>query len=212
MTLLHGAFHQPDHECIIHARPFVTVGAKAPVDWFADWPATGWMLTNDRLSTCCMVGDLLGVDWKRRQLGLPFLTEADLIELIEIRYRQIAAWDGGYPGNDPGSITQWDCASWQDAGIVAGGRVWDATWHIVAPEDVLEALSEAPLLLTLALDAATEDDPDQWWRPLTGDISGYHRVVAGASRDGLIMCRTYGRDVRVSRSRIVGVDLMRFAD
>lgn len=215
MNFLHGAFHEPDHECIIHANPFVTVGAKAPVDWFADWEATGNILDNDRLSDCCEAADLLLVEWHRHRLGLDPLPSDELTELVKLRYQQIAGWSGVYPddgGDDPGSVTQWDCASWQAAGIVAAGRTWDAAWHIVVPEDVLEALSEAPLLLTLALDAATEDEPGQWWRPLAGAVSGYHRVVGGAPRDGLIMCRTYGFDRLVSRSRIVGVDLMRFAD
>lgn len=215
MTLLHGALHQPDHPSLVHAKSFVTVGARPPVNWFAAYPATGNILDNDRLSDCCEAADLVLVEWRRRMLGLDPIPPAELTELVRLRYEQIAGWSGVFPddgGDDPGSVPQADCFGWQSAGIVAGGRVWDATWHIVEPGDVVTALAEAPLLVTLALDAATENDPDQWWRPLAGDVTGFHRVVAGAPRDGLVVCRSYGRDVPVSRTRVVGVDLMRFAD
>lgn len=210
MPWLHGARHDPEHPALMHARP-LTVGAKAPVDWFESYPPTGNMLANTELSDCCEAADLVLVEWCRAALGLDPIPPDELTELVKLRYRQIAGWDGGMPGNDPGSIPQWDCASWQAAGIVAGGRVWNATWHSVAPADVTPALAEAPLLLTLALDAASENDPFSWGRPHTGDPVGFHRVLAGTVRRGLLICRTYGFDVPVSPDRVVAADLMRFA-
>lgn len=213
VTLLHGALHNPTHPSLVHAKPFVTVGARPPVNWFAAYPATGNILGNDKLSDCCEAADIVLVEWRRRMLGLDPIPATELTDLALLRYKQIGGWSGVFPddgGDDPGSVPQADCFGWQSAGIVAGGRVWDATWHPVAPGDVLSALAEAPLLVTLALDAVTEDDPDQWWRDLSGDVTGFHRVVGGAVRGGWVVCRTYGLDVPVSRTRVVGVDLMRF--
>lgn len=214
MTFLHGALHQPDHECVVHAKSFLTVGARPSVDWFAAFPPTGNILDNDRLSDCCEAADLVLVEWKRHMLGLDPIPPDELTELARLRYQQIAGWSGIYPddgGDDPGSVTQLDCLGWQSAGIVAAGRTWDATWHIVEPTSLSEVLTESPVLLTLALDALTENDPLSWQKPLAGDVSAYHRVVGGAMRGGLVKCRTYGMDVFVSPSRVVAVDLMRFA-
>ena len=40
----------------------------------------------------------------------------------------------------------------------------------------------------------------------------YHRVVGGASRDGLLLCRTYGFDRLVIPSRVVAADLLLAVD
>lgn len=204
--MLHGAIDRPDHPATIAATPFRVGVLSGPVDWFSRCPADNAMHLNDVLSDCCEVADY---QWLRVQKSLDGINWAIPDDLIRARYEAIGGWNGQIPGNDPGSITQADCFAWQAAPLLDDrGTPYPATWHVVAPGDIASALRQGPLLGTIGLTVANEDDPDLWHVAPDGPFVDFHRVLIGTGRGGLFVCRSYGRDYLVHPAAFVGADLM----
>lgn len=216
MTYRHGAIHKPNHPAIMEATDYARIEVGGPAldaDWFAawNWPATGNLLGNDELSNCCEAADIVLVEGFRAVLGLPALDPDEMTALAKLRYTEITGYQGT-PETDVGSIPAEDCLAWQAAPIVAGDHSWRVKWATVLPDAVFSALRRGPLQLTIALSATDQDEPDRWHLDAAGPPSAYHRVVAGASRGGLLLCRTYGFDVLVIPSRVVAADLLLAVD
>ncbi len=213
MTFRHGALHQPRHQAMAAAIDYakVRVGGASVLDadWFAawNWPASGNMLGNDELSNCCEAADLVLVEGFRAMLGLPPLPADEMTALAKLRYTEIVGWQGT-PETDVGSVPAADCFAWQVAPIAVDGREFRVKWATVKPESVFSALRRGPLQLTIALSADDEGDPDLWHLDANGPPVAYHRVVTGASRGGLLNCRTYGFDRLVAPTRVVAADLL----
>jgi hypothetical protein len=213
-----GAIDQPWHPAVAFALDYamIRVAGAAPTDtdWFKqwNWPATGNMLSNDELSDCCEAADVVLVEGWRAALGLAPLPADELTAIAELRYAAVGGWNGGRPGNDPGTVTQADCFAWASGPIVVGERAWQARWCSVQVPDIFSAIRRGPLLLTLALPAIDAQDPTIWSDDPVGVPVFWHRVVAGAAHKGLLTCRTWGRDVAVSPLRVVGADLLLSVD
>lgn len=209
MTNRFGAIHQPRHECVANALPFTRVGTTTPPNWFDTWnwrPNDGDILGNDRLSCCVAAADLRLVQAFKARAGIKWRPP---VELVELRYEATGGWLRT-DETDNGTVTQADAFDWSLSPIVAG-ETYPVTWTIVEPTDVLAALRHGPLLVTLGLEAAVQDDPLTWGRPAVGAPACLHRVVAGATTDGRLMCVTYGMIVPVDLSRVVACDLMDLA-
>lgn len=211
MSLLHGALDRPQHPVASQALDFaaIRVGSPAPTNWFTawNWPATGNIMANDVLSDCVEVADIVLVEGFRLSRGLSPLSAAELTDLAKLRYEMVSGWNGVIPGNDPGSVTQVDAFSWASAPIIADGQSFPVAWATVPVAQVSDALRRGPLAITLGLTATDADDPDLWQNAPQGAYADFHRVVCGAGGGGLLLCRTYGRDVLVSPARVVGADL-----
>lgn len=207
MTLLHGAVHRPDHPTLSAAIPYVVGAVPSEIpNWFTTCAPDGQMHLNDQLSICCPVGNYQVVRvWK--SLDGEDWTIPD--ELIATRYEAIDGWNGLIPGNDPGTIPQVDCFSWQAAPVLDdAGRPYPADWHSVLPADLMDALRRGPVLGTIGLTGETADDPLSWSKLVAGPFADYHRVVVGAAIAGLFLCRSYGQDYFVHPSAFVACDLM----
>lgn len=211
-----GAIHDPGNEALSTTAVdygLIRVGGAAPrdPDWFGDWhwPPTGDPLGNDDYSDCCEAADVVLASGFRASLGMPVLDVADLKAAALLRYEMVAGWDGS-AGTDNGTITQEDCFDWASGPLVLGDMAWRVRWATVPPEQAMSAIRRGPLLLTLGLTARDQDDTDLWHNdPGSAPITFLHRVVAGASRGGLLLsCRTWGRDCLVSPKRIVAADLL----
>lgn len=206
MTYRWGAIHQPDHPATANALPFTRVGTSEPPNWFSAWnwhPDDGDILDNDELSDCVPAADLRLIQaWKARaDISWPIP-----VELVRLRYTATGGWLGT-PETDLGTVTQADAFDWTISPIIAG-EPYPVTWTIVEPGDVLPALRHGPLLVTLGLEAAVQDDPGTWGTVASGPPASLHRVVAGAALRGKLWCVTYGMIVPVDVSRVVAVDLM----
>ena len=138
---------------------------------------------------------------------LPWPDTAGMIQMVKLRYQEITGYDGT-PETDMGTIPAVDCFNWQSIPVLdSNGTLWPAFWVTVPPYLMKQALRRGPLLATLGL-LTGEDDPDGWSEALEGKPVDFHRVVIGAADGEHFMCRTYGVDVPVHRSRIVAADLM----
>lgn len=209
MMFRHGAIHDPDHPDAIKATPFRRVGALSrPVrSWFDEWdwhPDDGDILGNDQLSCCVPAADLRLIQAFKARDGVAWHPPLDL---VEIRYAMVSGWQHTEE-TDLGTVTQADCFDWSIAPIVADGTYYSVKWTSVQPADVHNALLKGPLLATLSLEAAVQDDPLMWQTPVSDDPASLHRVVIGALMGSKLACVTYGMIVPVDASRLVAVDLM----
>ncbi len=206
VTFRFGAIHEPLHPSTAHALPFTRAGTSAPPNWFEAWnwrPDDGNDLGNSELSDCVPAADLRLVQAFKARAGVQWRIPR---KLVELRYEATGGWQRT-PETDNGTITQADCFDWSLSPIIAG-EAYPVTWTIVDPGDVLAALRHGPLLVTLGLEQAVEDDPETWDLPATGAPTSLHRVVVGAATGGLLLAVTYGMIVSVHPSRIVAVDLI----
>lgn len=205
--LLHGAIHRPEHPVALSATSY-RVGApriQSP-NWFADCPADGDILLNDQLSCCVEDADFRLIQVWKSLKGIAWRVPVDLVML---RYEAVAGWSGVIPGNDPGSVTQVDCFAWQAVPILDdAGTAYSVTWQTVPVAQMAAALREGPLLGTIGLTEANQDDPDTWHLAPTGPFVDYHRVLVGSWNEGLYTSRSYGLDYPVHPSMFVGADLM----
>lgn len=209
MTYLHGAIHEPQNPSVETALPFLRAGSAAPPNWFEAWdwrPDDGDILDNDRLGCCVPVGVMRLVQAFKARSGIKWKIP---LELVHLRYEATGGWLRT-PETDRGTVTQADRFDWSISPVIADGA-YPVTWTIVEPADTLAALRHGPLLVTLGLDAATEDDPLAWGGALSGPPVSLHQVVVGATTRGKLMCGTYGMIVAVDLSRVVAVDLMEMA-
>jgi hypothetical protein len=206
-----GALHDPNHPSLASATSLETVLIALPdgpvPDWFEDCPADGDALLNDELGCCSQAAIMRLLETWACDRRLPWPNTAGMRDMVELRYREVAGYDGT-PETDLGTIPAVDCFAWQTVPILdLDGREWRAFWITVPLPLLNQALRRGPLLVTLGL-LTGEDDPDGWAEPLVGTPVEFHRVVAGAVDGDAFTCRTYGIDVPVHRSRIVAADLM----
>lgn len=203
-----GALHDPNDHRLAFATSLETVVEYLPPgetpDWFAGCPPDGNALLNDDLSCCCEAADWRIVQLWRAAAGEAWSVPPDLVRL---RYQAVAGYDGT-PATDLGTIPAADCFNWMVTPLVDNdGREWPATWVTVPDYLLPDAIRRGPLLVTIGL-LIGEDDPNEWAEMLEGAPVEFHRVVAGAVDDCYFMCRTWGLDVPVHRSRIIAADLM----
>jgi hypothetical protein len=211
-----GAIHDPGHPALATTAVdygLVRVAGAAPrdPDWFGDWnwPATGDPLGNTDYSDCCEAADIVLASGFRASLGMPPLAVAELKAAALLRYEMVGGWDGS-PATDNGTVTQEDCFAWASGPLILGGTAWRVKWATVPPDQSMSAIRRGPLLLTIGLTDSDKGDTSLWNTDPGGAAYTFlHRVVAGASKSGLLFsCRTWGRDCLVSPARVVAADLL----
>lgn len=196
-----GAIPSPAPAAIQPLRARATLSAMEPpprADWFADCPADGDMLGNDRIGDCVPVAMLRAVQIRRANAWgdawRPTTEEAEDL------YTTLSGW----PAQDDGTDTAKAMAWWASKGIHTQQAFDVVRWVTVAPNATrhlqLAIAHTGPVQATLALPLSAEDTTTWAQPPLAigaDPLWGYHRVVLGAYDGDYLVCRTWGKDVVV---------------
>lgn len=169
-----------------------------PVNWFEKCPPDGDLLGNDDYGCCDPAADFRIVQLWGGKCSK---------ELVLNRYAQLTGFRSDLPSTDQGTDTNDDMRSWCAFPIYDGVKSYPTYWAQIPSHDLsqaLRALQRFPLLITLALPKAVEDEPEQWryapgsgngWEPTDG-----HRVVLGGWDGSNWLVRTWGEDVWISNA------------
>lgn len=196
MTYRRGSIISPRPVSLAHlSTRAVLAAAPQPVNWFTK-PADLDVLGNDKYGDCDPVAD-----FRLIQLWGGQCTK----QLALTRYTQLTSFDPAVPSTDQGTNTNLDLKAWCSFPIWDGLKAYPIYWAQVDPTDmnqVLRALQRFPLLITICLPAAVEQDPDSWasqpgkgsqWAPRFA-----HRVLLGGWDGKYFTVYTWGMHVTVS--------------
>ena len=204
----HGALHNPDHPLLLEAGNYLDL--RSPVidgptpNWFAASPPDGDALWNNEVSDCCEAADFRLIQF--------WLAAQDIVwriprDLVMRRYVAV----GGYQhtmATDVGTSPAVDMFAWMTNPIEAYSRFWPVYWASVPLGSITDALRRGPLLATLGLPVKMLSYPERWHMAPQGAFMAYHRVVIGYAENGMLLCRSYGRNYWVNPALVVGADLL----
>lgn len=196
----HGSIITPRPRHLSHLRSRTKAGTfhPQPVNWFVK-PPDGDLLGNDDYGDCDPVADFRLIQKWGGQCSK---------ELALNRYTQLTGFSRNDPATDQGTDTNADMMSWCAFPIFDGGRAWPIYWAAIESTDydqIHRALQRFPLLITIVLPKAVEQNPELW-RGMPGGSSGMweptepHRVLLGGWDGSYWTIETWGMHVPVSEA------------